>query len=220
MTTLNKQPDVSPALTRLASDNSSGYSRGIAALTKRLGDERITGQTALDYGAGFGRGVPVLARRFTTVEAYEPYDVDWQLPDTRLYTDPADVPTGRYDFIAVTYVLNILPPAERAVVIQHVYDCLAPSGIALFTVRPWATDVSRIKTGRPSDLEPQAFYVPRANTHTYQKGYGILELPKEIDWVLTGHTRDVAHPLPTVGSGLNAYVMKPQHGDDLTRDTP
>lgn len=200
MTTATTRPE----LTRISS-TPAAYQKALKDLRVRISPGYYNMlESALDYGAGFGRGTEYLTQSGFSVDAYEPYEVaDW--PHVApLYADVDDLPRT-YDLIMCVYVLNVLEPQLRRNVVQKVYGLLNNGGVGLFIVRQWENDVARTKTGIPAP-ERHALYVPHGNNaHTYQKGYDNLDLPLELDWYLPNDVLSI--PLP--GHGYSAaFVTK------------
>lgn len=76
----------------------------------------------LDFGCGHGADVRFLTAAGKDVIGYDPY----YLPEW---------PSGRFDTVLCTYVLNILLPIEQAHALMAVSELVAPDGRAFFTVR-------------------------------------------------------------------------------------
>lgn len=78
--------------------------------------------TVLDYGCGFGVDVEFLQKQGYQASGYDPA----YFPEK---------PTGLFDTIICTYVLNVLFPIEQAKVLMNIASLLKPTGTAYFTVR-------------------------------------------------------------------------------------
>jgi ATP adenylyltransferase len=90
-------------------------------LRRLLSNGLIYGRV-LDFGSGLGTDVAYLLERGIQAEAYDPYYAP-------------QIPSGYFDTILCTYVLNVLLPVEQAHVLMAISELLAPSGSAFFTVR-------------------------------------------------------------------------------------
>jgi SAM-dependent methyltransferase len=83
----------------------------------------------LDYGCGFG----------ADVELYREYDYD------AVGFDPGNpafdqMPTGTFDIVTCTYVLNVINPMEQGYLLDDLLRKLSPKGLLVLAVR---TDVER-----------------------------------------------------------------------------
>lgn len=78
--------------------------------------------SVLDFGCGFGKDVEVLKTRGVEITGYDKH----YFPD---------FPTQRFDTILCLYVLNVLLPAEQALILMEVSSLLKPGGKAYFAVR-------------------------------------------------------------------------------------
>jgi ATP adenylyltransferase len=76
----------------------------------------------LDFGCGLGTDVAFLLRKGFDVVGYDPH----YFPLT---------PTGQFDTILCSYVLNVLLPEEQVHVLMSVAELLKPTGKAYFSVR-------------------------------------------------------------------------------------
>lgn len=76
----------------------------------------IEGRT-LDFGCGKGTDADYLY-----CERYDPYYF-------------SELPSGQFNTILCTYVLNVLLPEQRTYAINHLLGLLAPGGTAYITVR-------------------------------------------------------------------------------------
>lgn len=76
----------------------------------------------LDFGSGRGADVSYLRGQGVEAEAFDPHYAP-------------SLPSGRYDTILCTYVLNVLLPVEQAHVLMAISELLNPSGCAFVTVR-------------------------------------------------------------------------------------
>ncbi len=81
----------------------------------------VIGRT-LDYGSGHGRDYNHLTALQYNVECYDPYYAPKR-------------PSGQYDTILCTFVLNVLELPEREQVIKDIDNLLTPNGIAYYTVQ-------------------------------------------------------------------------------------
>lgn len=96
---------------------------GPSAPVKALVDKGLVRGKVLDFGSGRGEDARWLRRQGFEVTAYDPHH------------GPERLPSGRFDTVLSTYVLNVLPPAEQKKVERQIRDRLAPGGRALVTVR-------------------------------------------------------------------------------------
>ena len=78
--------------------------------------DRLRGR-CLDYGCGRGKDADTYG-----MDKYDPHFFP-------------QAPTGTYDTITCTYVLNVLDPEDVPKVLQEVCSLLAPGGTAYFSVR-------------------------------------------------------------------------------------
>jgi hypothetical protein len=83
-----------------------------------LRDQSLIVGRGLDYGCGKGFDADTLC-----LDGYDPYF-------------RPQFPTGRYDTILCTYVLNVIESAaERLQVLNNISNLLTPNGVAYITVR-------------------------------------------------------------------------------------
>ena len=82
----------------------------------------------LDYGCGRGVDAGLLG--------FEKFDPHWF---------PSQPPTGIFDVVLCTYVLNIVPESEEADILKSLRYCLADEGRAFVSVR---RDIKADKPGR------------------------------------------------------------------------
>ena len=81
----------------------------------------------LDYGCGFGRDAD---------------EYNWERYDPIYFPE---MPSGYFNHILCTYVLNTVNPIKHVDIIEDVLDKLTPGGSAYFTVR---RDITEQKKGR------------------------------------------------------------------------
>lgn len=93
------------------------HRKGMSRPARWLQSAGLIKGRVLDYGCGFGEDAQQLQ-----CERYDPY-----------YAPTP--PTGLYDTVLCTYVLNVLQLAEQDEVIGRVRKLLVPNGHAYFTVR-------------------------------------------------------------------------------------
>ncbi len=96
---------------------------GPSAPAKKLYDKGLITGKVLDYGSGRGADVKWLRGRGLNVAAYDPHH------------GPKKAPTGPFDTILCTYVLNVLNKANQDKVAAKLRGLLAPGGSAYVTVR-------------------------------------------------------------------------------------
>lgn len=88
----------------------------------------------LDYGCGKGADVLFLESKRGLTYAWDPNFLLTTTGYEKIQNScPWTKPT--FDTIVCTYVLNVLPPAERKKVISHVLTLLNPGGKAIFSAR-------------------------------------------------------------------------------------
>jgi hypothetical protein len=83
----------------------------------------------LDFGAGHGADARWLTQRGLRVTRYDPCH------------GPVRLPSGRYQTVLATYVLNTVPPAVQSKILDQIRSRLRPGGTAFLTVR------SDVRTG-------------------------------------------------------------------------
>jgi SAM-dependent methyltransferase len=133
------------------------------------------GGSALDVGCGLGDNAEELSRRGYRVTAFDvsasaieqararfpESPVDYRVAD--LLQPPADW-HGRFDLVAETYTLQVLPPDARATAAQSLRKLVAPGGTLLVIARgresdeppgemPWPLTVNEVREIGGSDLK-------------------------------------------------------------------
>lgn len=78
----------------------------------------------LDFGSGHGEDAEWLRSKGYTVREYDPN-----------FEGVDKMPTGTYNTVLVTYVLNVLPKAQEKKIVRQVNARLRPNGTAFFAVR-------------------------------------------------------------------------------------
>ena len=97
--------------------------KGPSAPAKKLVKLGLVRGKVLDYGSGRGEDARWLRSQGFKVSAYDPHH------------GPKSKPSGRFDTVLVTYVLNVLPPREQLDVIKAARRLLTPGGRAYLTAR-------------------------------------------------------------------------------------
>jgi ATP adenylyltransferase len=88
-----------------------------SAPARYLYDAGLFKGRVLDYGCGHGKDADTYGM--------DKYDIYWY---------PTQ-PTGQYDTILATYVLNVVPPEDIPYILQYIRVLLVPGGTAYLTVR-------------------------------------------------------------------------------------
>ena len=151
----------------------------LAAQGRQLGE-------TLDYGAGFGLGADELRKQTPTVDTYEPNPQKWQSVVPVTFTKSNEI-TKQYDTIVALNVLNVLEPALRTQVLQHIGALLKPNGVAIIGTRAWKGDVATTKSMTPA-TEEHAVWVKNAGKDVYQRGFDGDELYTYVQATLPGFT--------------------------------
>jgi GNAT superfamily N-acetyltransferase len=113
---VNRPPD-STCLTAM-------HRKGKASLPVRwLVEQGLVRGPVLDYGSGHGDDARWLRKRGFKVTAYDPCH------------GPTKAPTGRYQTVLATYVLNTVKPKQQAQILDRLRALLRPGGTAYITVR-------------------------------------------------------------------------------------
>lgn len=137
------------------------------------------GGRALDVGTGLGDNAEELARRSYDVTAFDVSATAIEQARARFPGSPVDYCVAdllqppaawrsRFDLVAETYTLQVLPPAARAVAIESLRTLVAPGGTLLVIARgrepeepegamPWPLTVSEVREIAGGDLIPSAF---------------------------------------------------------------
>jgi len=96
--------------------------------TRRCFEAGLIEGKVLDYGSGKGEDGRFLRSRGVSATDYDPYFHPKR-------------PTGRYPWVQLVYVLNVLPPQERAKALRGAARYVAPGGALMAAVRP-ADDIA------------------------------------------------------------------------------
>jgi GNAT superfamily N-acetyltransferase len=96
---------------------------GPSAPAKALQRKKLIRGKVLDYGSGRGEDAEWLRSQGLKVTAYDPHH------------GPKKKPTGGFDTILVTYVLNVLPAKSQTELVRSVCKLLSPGGRAYLTAR-------------------------------------------------------------------------------------
>jgi len=148
-----------------------GTYRAAGEKLKTLG---LSEGTVLDFGAGKGVGTKELGPQ---AEAFEPF------PGADYEPDYTDVPKKKYGAVVSLNVLNVLPPAERQVVIENIGNVLRVGGTALIGTRGRGVAKAKNKTAVAGD--PGGFIIqPNTDRRRYQKGFTNQSLAEEVQAVL------------------------------------
>jgi ATP adenylyltransferase len=104
------QKTVQGASTAIKRARPSGPARSLA-------EQSLLRGRCLDYGCGRGKDADTF-----NMERFDPH---WA----------PQPPTGKFDTILCTYVLNVVPPQDVPNILRTIQDLLAPGGRAYLTVR-------------------------------------------------------------------------------------
>lgn len=127
----------------------------------------------LDYGCGRGTDADALG-----ATAYDPWH-----PDAAVRRPP----TGQFDVVLLTYILNVLPPRPRVAALVNAAVLVRPGGILAVTVRPEADvtpDWPRHADGWQKDADADHF----------QRGYNDASLRRELTAALGDAFTEVSIP--------------------------
>jgi SAM-dependent methyltransferase len=136
-------------------------------LVEWLDEQSVHKGRALDVGSGLGDNAEELSRRGYTVTAFDvsPTAVDQakaRFPQSSvvyLAADLLDPPAeweGRFDLVAETYTLQVLPPGARARAVESLRKLIVPGGTLLVIARgrdehepegsmPWPLTVREVR---------------------------------------------------------------------------
>lgn len=141
------------------------YEKAADILAKR----GATGQ-AIDFGAGLGKGAPLLGQGTHT---YEPFAKGW----SPTFTRPEDIPSDAYNRLTNLNVLNVVPREARDEIVQNIGRVMEPGGLGVLTTR--GPDVMKAKG--MAGPEPMSIITSR---DTYQKGFTPQELEEYLRYIL------------------------------------
>jgi len=123
----------------------------------------------LDFGSG--RGADAKALRATP---YDPHH-----PDAAVRKHP----TGRFDTVLATYVLNVLPKAERHAALREAAAYVKPGGHLVLAVRPQA-EVAATVAGWSRNGDGHQLIGEDGARDRFQRGYTADQLAAEVRAVL------------------------------------
>jgi len=123
----------------------------------------------LDFGSG--RGADAKALRATP---YDPHH-----PDAAVRKRP----TGRFDTVLATYVLNVLPKAERHAALREASAYVKPGGHLVLAVRPQA-EVAATVAGWSRNGDGHQIIGEDGARDRFQRGYTADQLAAEVRAVL------------------------------------
>ncbi len=137
-------------------------------------DGSVRGKTVLHLGTGLDRFAcaAMLAAGALQVTDYDP----------NFYPDRS-VLASTYEVLVCNYVLNILPPHERARVYADIAACTAPLGAAYLCVQGTWPVLNRHRVVRPF---ADGYVIQDSPSPTFRKGYDPQEFLAEIQANLGG----------------------------------
>lgn len=123
--------------------------KGLSAPARFLKKHGWIRGRVLDYGCGRGTDADLLG-----ADKYDPHFFP-------------EAPKRKYKTILCTYVLNVLPPQDAAIIVERVKELLLPGGVACFAVR---RDVKEEGVTSRGTLQHNAECPPGANVLHYEPG--------------------------------------------------
>lgn len=137
-------------------------------------DGRVDGKRVLHLGTGLDRFAGQALRRAgaVSVDDYDP----------NFYPDRS-VLDSTYDVVLCNYVLNILPPKERARVYENIAACTAPGGAAYICVQGKWPVQNKHRVVKPYE---DGYVIRDTSVPTFRKGYDPEDLVAEIHEILHG----------------------------------
>lgn len=199
---------VSPQISRLL----EGKSKGSRSVTTAQGFHRtaiartgpsaprraweqagLLGGRVLDYGSGRGADCEATATR-----CYDPHHPD---PKVR------KAPSGDYDAVTLTYVLNVLPPDERKRTLQAAAKRVRRGGRLLVAVRG-QSDGGHQAAQAGWERHADGFVQRGADgaVQRFQRFYTDGQLAREVGKTLTGRWRRVEGPSAPSGSVMQVWA--------------
>lgn len=134
---------------------------GPSAPVKYLEAKGLIRSPVLDFGSGRGEDAEWLRSRGYSVREYDPN-----------FEGVSELPSGTYNTVLATYVLNVLPKSEEAKILGQIRARLRPTGRAYVTVRGDVKTAGATSRGYQRPVELPAEVVGRA------AGSPIFELEK------------------------------------------
>jgi SAM-dependent methyltransferase len=175
------------------------FARGrIAWLAKMLRQKNLSPKAALDFGCGTGQAAPLL-KEIIRAEKILGVDVsEGLLGVARRESGGSGIefralknhqPAGEFDLAFCNGVFHHIPPAERAVAVNHVFRSLKPGGIfALWENNPWNPGTRYVMSRIPFDHDAITLSPPTARKLLGGGGFEILRtdfqffFPRFLGW--------------------------------------
>ena len=147
----------------------------------------------LDYGSGRGADCKATATR-----CYDPHHPDPKVRAT---------PSGDYDVVTLTYVLNVLPPDERRAALRAAAKRVRRGGHLLLAVRGQSDGGHRAaQAGWERHADGFVQRGADGEVQRFQRFYTDEQLAREVGKALTGRWRRVEGPTAPSGSAMQVWA--------------
>lgn len=163
--------------------NEDGYfaEYKIALMAERL--KSTQPRRILDFGCGAGRSLPYLRQYFPDAELWG-YDVspaslkvaEQRVPESKLFSDWADLEETRFDLIVAANVFHHIPPVQRLSALSQCQRALADDGqMYMFEHNPYNPATRWIFERCPFDADAQMFSLATALGLARQAGFSTMQ---------------------------------------------
>lgn len=136
----------------------------LAQLHEANGEKDVF-ETVFDYGCGKGKDIEYLSQHFNHADGWDPV----HKPEPKPFKMKRR--HGGWDFVLLTYVLNVIPKEDRSSTLHYIRSFLPKWGSALITVRT-RQDIDRSRTDKWKKHEDM--YVTTKGT--IQRGFDVFEV--------------------------------------------